>query len=138
MNANNATKANATTEAPAHPVAASGSAAPHVPHRDQPVVMQAPHDKPKEGVPFIETLTPSRGHPAGGEVIQINGSGLKDATEVTFGGFAGTDLKVHGDGRLEVTTPPGDPGLRAGIQVPLVVVTPKGNSDAQTFSWLSI
>jgi len=53
----------------------------------------------------IVTIDPSRGGPAGGTQVIIQGSGFTGATAVTFDGVAGTDLTVFSDNIIVVTTP---------------------------------
>ena len=82
------------------------------------------------GVPAITSLNPDNGPAAGGTVVTITGTSLTNASKVTFGGNAGTNLSVASDSSLTVTTPPGTPG---GVQV--VVTTPGGVSAPGTFTY---
>lgn len=53
----------------------------------------------------IGTISPATGPAAGGTAVTITGTNLDGVTGVTFGGTAGTNLKVLSSGRLQVTTP---------------------------------
>jgi hypothetical protein len=53
----------------------------------------------------VATVTPATGPAAGGTVVTVTGTNLDGVTGVTFGGTAGTNLKVIGSGRLQVTAP---------------------------------
>ncbi|MBV9187045.1 MAG: carboxypeptidase regulatory-like domain-containing protein [Acidobacteria bacterium] len=52
----------------------------------------------------ITSISPSSGPATGGTVVAINGTGLTNATSVTFGGTAGTNIG-YVSGVLQVTTP---------------------------------
>lgn len=75
--------------------------------------------------PTITSITPSQGPVAGGTTVEITGTGLEGATQVTFAGLAGTDLTLTPEGTLTVVTPPGSPGL-----VDVVVTLPGLDANA--------
>jgi len=54
--------------------------------------------------PTIDSLDVTSGSLAGGTVVTITGEGFTDATAVTFGGIAGTNLTIS-DETITVTTP---------------------------------
>ncbi|WFE26787.1 IPT/TIG domain-containing protein [Solwaraspora sp. WMMD791] len=70
--------------------------------------------------PTIDSVVPETGPNTGGTTVTVTGSGLADATDVTFGGVPGTNLVVDPSGTsLTVVTPPGPAG-----PVDVVVVLP--------------
>lgn len=71
---------------------------------------------------LVTEVSPNRGPLTGGTVVTVLGSGFTGATEVDFGGVAGTGLMVLSDTQLTVTTPPG-----TGT-VDVTVATPSGTS----------
>ncbi|MFC4245373.1 IPT/TIG domain-containing protein [Gryllotalpicola reticulitermitis] len=73
--------------------------------------------------PTVESLSPDAGTTTGGQRVTISGTGLKEATAVTFDGIEGTDLSVNGTAALTVTTPPHDRGV-----VSVTVESPFGNA----------
>lgn len=58
----------------------------------------------------ITSISPAKGPAAGGTTVTIKGSNLDGVTAVTFGGTAGTDLRIRSTGELTVKTPPGAAG----------------------------
>ena len=71
--------------------------------------------------PTVSTVTPSSGPAAGGTVVEIVGTNFHAATGVTFGGTAGTSLRVLSTTRIRVTTP-----AKAAGAHNVVVTTPGG------------
>jgi hypothetical protein len=55
--------------------------------------------------PVIKGITPTKGSHSGGAVVTISGSSFYAITSVTFGGVAGTNLKVVSSSKIKVTTP---------------------------------
>jgi len=74
-------------------------------------------------VPRVTGLNPTTGPIAGGTVVTLSGTGFTGATEVDFGGTAGTGLTVTSYTQLTVTSPAGLSG-----PVDVVVLTPAGPS----------
>ncbi|WP_435244703.1 IPT/TIG domain-containing protein [Streptomyces sioyaensis] len=58
----------------------------------------------------IASITPTKGPAAGGATVTINGTNLDGVSAVTFGGAAGTDVRVRSADELTVKTPPGAAG----------------------------
>ena len=73
-------------------------------------------------IPTVTQVSPSSGPASGHTTVTIRGTGLAKATEVLFGTRPATDVRVVGDPRLVVDTPPG-----TGT-VAVVVVAPDGRS----------
>lgn len=73
--------------------------------------------------PAVSSLAYDCGGTGGGTRVTVEGSRLSGATQVTFGGTAGTELTVLDDTRLLVTTPAGAAG-----QAEVVVTTPYGST----------
>lgn len=61
--------------------------------------------------PTITDITPEQGPVTGGTTVEITGTGLGEATAVTFAGVAGTNLTLTPEGTLTVVTPAGTAGL---------------------------
>ena len=79
--------------------------------------------------PTITSLSPSSGSTAGGYTVTITGTNLTGATNVDFGGVAGTNLTVNDDTSITVTTP-----AHAAENALVTVTTPGGTStDAINF-----
>jgi Bacterial Ig-like domain (group 3)/IPT/TIG domain len=57
--------------------------------------------------PTITGLSPTGGPAAGGTAVTITGTGLANATAVTFGSADGTDVTPISDTELQVQSPPG-------------------------------
>ncbi len=78
--------------------------------------------------PAITGVFPAGGPPAGGTLVTINGTGLADASMVSFGGVAGM---ISGDSATQITvsSPPG-----SGT-VDVAVTTPGGTSTAGMFTY---
>jgi len=72
--------------------------------------------------PTVTGVSPASGAEAGGDTVQIFGTALADATEVDFGGVAGT-VDVSTYNYLYATTPAGTLGT-----VDVTVTTPGGTS----------
>jgi hypothetical protein len=70
--------------------------------------------------PTVTGITPSSG--LAGAIVQVSGSGFTDATEVDFGGVAGTSLNIYDDGDLSIVVPDG-----TGT-VDVTVINPDGTS----------
>jgi hypothetical protein len=56
-------------------------------------------------VPTIDTVTPDTGPAAGGTTVTLTGTRFGSVTGVTFGGGAGTALKIISDTELTVAAP---------------------------------
>lgn len=94
-----------------------------------------PHDAPAPPVeepsePVITSISPTNGAVAGGDTVSISGGGFTDATDVSFGGVAGTNLTVNNDTSISVTTPAGTAG-----DATVVVTTPVGISAPGVFTY---
>ena len=63
------------------------------------------------GFPVPTSVTPAFGLTVGGDQISIRGQRLSGATAVTFGGVKGVNLRVLGDGEIQITTPLHPSGL---------------------------
>jgi uncharacterized protein YkwD len=74
---------------------------------------------------MVTGVSPGYGPTAGGTSVTVTGSHFTGATSVTFGGVAGTNLSVHSDTQITVTTPTG-----ANLQAPVVVTIPGGAPSA--------
>jgi hypothetical protein len=72
--------------------------------------------------PTISSISPVSGSTAGNTSITITGADFTGATEVTFGGVAGTGLTINSDTSITVTTPAGSAGAKN-----VVVTTPGGS-----------
>lgn len=57
---------------------------------------------------ILASISPTKGPAAGGTTVTIRGSSLDGVSAVTFGGAAGTELKVRSTSELTVKTPPGE------------------------------
>jgi eukaryotic-like serine/threonine-protein kinase len=77
--------------------------------------------------PVITGITPDDGPMAGGTSVSITGSGLANASTVSFGGAAGTITSDSGS-RITVTSPP-------GLGVARVTVTTGGGTATGTFTY---
>jgi N-acetyl-anhydromuramyl-L-alanine amidase AmpD len=77
------------------------------------------------GLPTVTGLSPTTGAPAGGDVVQLFGTGLSQASQVWFGAQQGFGITTDGDGQLAVFSPPSD----GGSNVHVTVVTPGGTSE---------
>lgn len=53
----------------------------------------------------VDSVSPATGTTAGGVVVTVKGTNLDGVTSVTFGGTAGTNLKVVSPTEVKVTTP---------------------------------
>lgn len=89
--------------------------------------------------PVVTGVGASGGVLAGGNTVTVYGSGLAGATNVTFGGVAGSNINVDAQGNaLTVTVPAfasgtttcaaGDDPVNDVCQVQVEVTTPKGSS----------
>jgi hypothetical protein len=74
-------------------------------------------------VPAVSAVAPATGPASGGTVVVVSGANLTGASAVTFGGSAGTSLRVLSSGRLQVTAP-----THAAAAVDVRVTTPGGTS----------
>ncbi|MBR58858.1 MAG: hypothetical protein CMH54_12670 [Myxococcales bacterium] len=59
----------------------------------------------------FDSVEPSKGKVAGGEIVTIYGDGFEPGAQVLFDGSAGLFVFVLGPDRINVTTPPHSPGL---------------------------
>ncbi len=71
----------------------------------------------------ITSVSPANGPASGGTVVTLTGVNFTNATQVTFGGVAGTNLVVVNDGELRVTTP-----ANASGAVDIIIYNPSGTS----------
>jgi LPXTG-motif cell wall-anchored protein len=83
--------------------------------------------------PVVTDLDPTSGPETGGTVVTITGEGFTGATGVDFGDEPGTSFTVVSDTEIQVTSPPGVPGV-----VPVTVLHPGGNVDAGDFEFLNV
>ena len=58
-------------------------------------------------VPTVTSVSPSSGPLIGGTKVTITGTGLLGATEVKFGSYVATELKVNSETSVEATSPAG-------------------------------
>ncbi|MGA0568172.1 IPT/TIG domain-containing protein [Rathayibacter sp. KR2-224] len=72
-----------------------------------PVGPSAPGTFTFQPVTRIDSLNPSSGPETGGLTVTITGQCFTGASEVLFGGTAGTGLVVNSDSQLTVVSPPG-------------------------------
>jgi uncharacterized repeat protein (TIGR03803 family) len=77
-------------------------------------------------VPSIQKINPSSG--AVGSPVTITGSGLTQATKVSFGGGKAAAFTVNSDSQITATVPT---GAKTGR---IVVTTPGGTATSQTFT----
>ena len=80
--------------------------------------------------PTISVINPNAGPTAGGQTVNITGTGFTTGgtvNDVTFGGVSGTNLVVNSDTDLDVDTPAGTAG-----QVDVIVVNPGTGSVTAT------
>jgi serine/threonine protein kinase len=80
--------------------------------------------------PAVTGVAPAAGPTAGGTLVTINGTGLADATMVSFGGVAGMISSDSGT-QITVSSPPGN------STVDVIVTTPGGTSTAGKFTYRS-
>jgi hypothetical protein len=73
-------------------------------------------------LPQVTGASPSEGPESGGTSVVVTGSGLTEATTVSFGPVPATDLAVSSDAQITATTPPGNG------TVDIQVTTPAGTS----------
>ncbi len=78
--------------------------------------------------PAASGVFPATGPAAGGTSVTISGTGLADATMVSFGGVAGM-ITTDSAAQITVSSPPGNG------TVDVAVTTPGGTSTAGTFSY---
>jgi hypothetical protein len=63
----------------------------------------------------VAAISPVNGPVAGGTVVTITGTNLDGVSGVTFGGTAGTNLKILTSGKIQVTTPAKSAGAVAVV-----------------------
>jgi hypothetical protein len=80
--------------------------------------------------PAVTGVSPASGPAVGGTLVTINGTGLADATMVSFGGVAGMISSDSGT-QISVSSPPGNG------TVDVAVTTPGGTSTAGMFTYTS-
>jgi hypothetical protein len=76
------------------------------------------------GPPVVNAVSPNHGAPAGGDSLQLNGSGFTGVTAVHFAAVGATFFNSFLDTQLNVTSPPGT----NGTTVDITVTTPVGTS----------
>jgi len=81
----------------------------------------------------LDGLTPAAGPVPGGTRVTIDGVGFEGVMAVRFGSLWGADLTVTDDGTVEVTTPPGCPGL---VDVTLVRSDGESVTEPSGFEYL--
>jgi hypothetical protein len=74
--------------------------------------------------PAITAVVPTSGVADGGDNVTVFGTGFTGASQVLFGGEAGTNVNVVSDSQLTVTSPPSN----ASGAVDVTVTTPAGTS----------
>jgi hypothetical protein len=79
---------------------------------------------------IVSAISPESG--TDGTVIQITGSGLTGATDVTFSGASASSMSVVSDSAIQAVVPFGGEGL-----LDVVVVTPAGTIPAGVFDRVS-
>jgi hypothetical protein len=79
--------------------------------------------------PAIGSFNPTNGFFGGGTKVTIYGRGFIGVKDVTFGGNAGTNLRIESDDKLTVDTPFANHNAAAEVQV----VTPGGTANANAF-----
>ena len=77
--------------------------------------------------PIVTGISPATGPTAGGTTVTVKGSGFTEATAVTFGGIAATNVDVLSDTKLTATAPTGAAGA-----VDVEVSSPAATSAAVT------
>ena len=77
----------------------------------------------KPSAPAISSVAPTSGPTAGGNLVQISGSGFSQASSVSVGGKSDPNFSVLSDGQLTVTMP-----AHAAGSVRIAVTTPGGTS----------
>lgn len=89
----------------------------------------APGSAPAGGaIPVVASLSPTVGEVAGGTKISLNGSGLANVQNVSFGGVDAPQIVADSDSILTVISPPNSAGT-----VDVVVNTAVGASEAVPF-----
>jgi hypothetical protein len=87
-------------------------------------------------LPVVTSLSPASGTASGGTTVTISGSGFTGATEVLFGGIAGTSLAIVNDTQLTVITPVRADTTRTVGAVPVIVKSADGDSNTdKTFTF---
>jgi Malectin domain/IPT/TIG domain len=88
-----------------------------------------------KGFPELFTLSPTNGGVAGGTVVTLTGQDIGTATAVKFGrvSIPASGITVINSGTISVVSPA--PGI--GIPVKVSVVTPIGESNQVTFTFVS-
>jgi len=79
--------------------------------------------------PQIGSFSPTDGSFAGGTKVTIYGVGFVGVKNVTFGGYAGTNLTIESDTKLTVDTPFANDNAAVEVKV----VTPGGTANANAF-----
>jgi hypothetical protein len=83
-----------------------------------------PAGKAPVAAPVVTGVSPASGTVAGGDTVTVTGSGFTNATGVSFGTVAATNLAVAGDTQLTVSSP----AAAATGAVDVTVTTPAGIS----------
>jgi hypothetical protein len=78
------------------------------------------------------SLSPQSGPAAGGTLVTVLGSGLKDTDSVRFGAVP-AKFHVDGDSQVTVTSPAGQPRTT----VPITIAAKSGSAVAGTFTYLA-
>ncbi|MFD4143022.1 IPT/TIG domain-containing protein [Streptomyces sp. NPDC058572] len=82
--------------------------------------------------PTMTAFTPVTGTTAGGTLVNITGTNLATATDVTFGGVSATSFAALSDTQVAAITPP------HGLGAVAVAITTTGGSDAAPLTYLYV
>jgi hypothetical protein len=96
-----------------------------------------PAGKQPVPVPVVAGVSPASGQVAGGEAVTVTGSGFTNATRVSFGAVAATNLAVASDTQLTVTSPPAATSATVEVNVTTPVGT-SATSAADQFTYLPV
>jgi len=77
--------------------------------------------------PTVTLVTPASGSTAGGQTVQITGTGFTSTSAVSFGGVPALGFSVINDTHINATTP-----AHAGGAVSVLVTTPQGTNAANS------
>lgn len=86
---------------------------------------------PGSGVPLLTTANPTSGSIAGGNLVQISGSGFTGATAVRFGAVAATTYSIVSDTLIVAQAP-----AQAAGSKPIQVTNASGTSLAEPYTYV--